>query len=88
MDARKARLKRRRGSDCANSQLDTKKFYPSPCPHHDSAPSRPHLLICTGAEPIHPVHCPRQLLAWPWPPETSSFFCHFGGAFACEQFRC
>jgi len=30
-------------------------------------------------EPIHPVHCPRQLPAWPWPPETRSFFCHFGG---------
>jgi len=79
MNARKARLKRRRGSDCANSQLDTKKFYPSPCPHHDSAPSRPHLLICTGAELIHLVHCPRQFPALPWPPETRSFFCHFGG---------
>ena len=63
------------------AQLDTKKLYPSPCPHHDSAPSRPHPLICTGAEPIHPVHCPRQLPAWPWPPETRSFFCHFGGGF-------
>ena len=62
MNTRKARLKRRRGSDCANSQLDTKKFYPSPCPHHDSAPSRPHPLICTGAEPIHPiVHASYQL---------------------------
>ena len=60
-------------------QLDTKKLCPFPCPHHDSAPSRPHPLICTGAEPIHPVHCPRQLRAWPWPPETRSFFCHFGG---------
>jgi len=59
------------------AQLDTKKLCPSPCPHHDSAPSRPHPLICTGAEPIHPV--PRQLPAWPWPPETRSFFCHFGG---------
>ena len=33
------------------AQLDTKKLCPSPCPHHDSAPSRPHPLICTGAEP-------------------------------------
>ena len=49
--------------------------------HHDSAPSRPHSLICTGAEPIHPVHCPRKLPAWPWSPETRSFFCHFGGFF-------
>ena len=63
------------------AQLDTKKLCPSDCPHHDSAPSRPHLLICTGAEPIHPVHCPRQLPAWLWPPETRSFFCHFGGVY-------
>ena len=47
------------------AQLDTKKLCPSP-----STPSRPHPLICTGAEPIHPVHCPRQL---------PSFSCHFGG---------
>jgi len=47
--------------------------------HHDSAPSRPHPLICTGAELIHPIDWPRNLPAWPWPPETRSFFCHFGG---------
>jgi len=47
--------------------------------HHDSAPSSPHPLICTGAEPIHPVHSPPKLPAWLWPPETRSFFCHFGG---------
>ena len=47
--------------------------------HHDSAPSRPHPLICTGAETIHPVHGPPKLRAWPCPPETRSFFCHFGG---------
>jgi len=29
--------------------------------HHYSAPSRPHSLICTGAEPIHPVHASSQL---------------------------
>jgi len=29
--------------------------------HHDGAPSRPHSLICTGAEPIHPVHASSQL---------------------------
>jgi len=63
------------------AQLDTKKLCPFPCPHHDSAPSKPHPLICTGAEPIHPVHCPRQLPTWPWPPETRSFFCHFGEVF-------
>jgi len=59
MNAREARLTARA------AQLDTKKLCPSPCPHHDSAASRPHQLICTGAEPIHPVHCPRQLPAWP-----------------------
>ena len=47
--------------------------------HHDSAPSRPHPLICTGAEPIHPVHGPPKPRAWLRPPETRSFFCHFGG---------
>ena len=52
--------------------------------HHNSAQSRPHPLICTGAEPIHPVHCPRNLPAWPWPPETRSFFCHFGGFFVID----
>ena len=50
------------------AQLHTKNLCPSPCPQHDSAPSRPHVLICTGAEPIHPVHCPRQLPAWPCRP--------------------
>ena len=53
----------------------------SSSPHHDSAPSRPHPLICAGAEPIHPVHGPCKLRAWPWPTETRSFFCHFGGSF-------
>ena len=47
--------------------------------HHDSAPSRPHPLICTGAEPIHTVHGPPKMPAWLWPPETRSFPCHFGG---------
>ena len=49
--------------------------------HHDGAPSRPYPLICIGAEPIHPVHCPHKLPAWPWPPETRSFFCNFGGVY-------
>jgi hypothetical protein len=49
--------------------------------HHDSALSRPHSLICTGAEPIHQVHGPPKLPAWLWPPETRSFVCHFGAFF-------
>ena len=32
MNARKARLKQRCGSDCAGAQLDAKKLCPSPCP--------------------------------------------------------
>jgi len=75
MNARKARLKQRRGSDCVAAQLDTKKLRPSPCPHHDSAPSRPHPLICTGAEPIYPVHCRRQLPAWPCRPMAPVCMC-------------
>ena len=55
--------------------------------HHDSAPSRPHLLICTGVEPIHPVHGPRKLPAWQWPPEMRSFFCHFCGFFPSVLLR-
>jgi len=69
------------------TQLDTKKLCPSPCPHHDSAPSRPHPLICTGTEPIHPVHFPRQLPAWPWPHETRSLFYNFGGFFFICRFE-
>ena len=68
LNARKARLKDSATAPARAAQLDTKKLCPSPCPHHDSAPSRPHPLICTGAEPIHPVHCPRQLPAWPCRP--------------------
>ena len=68
------------------AQLNTKKLCPSHCPHYDSAPSRPHPLICTGAEPVHSVYCPCQLPAWPWPPETRSFFCHFGGVFSSCRF--
>jgi len=116
-NTRKARLKRRCGSDCVGSPTSRQEALPfslsaairrgipfvasSPiaCPrgmtdkrrttttnsssshHHNSAPSRPHPLICTSVEPIHPVHGPRKLPAWPWPPETRSFFCHFGGFF-------
>ena len=47
--------------------------------YHNSAPSRPQPLIFTGAEPIHPVHCPRKLPTWSWSLKTRSFSCHFGG---------
>ena len=102
MNARKARLKRRRGSDCAGSPTWRQEALPfslsaaiqrgipfvvcspiarprgttdkrrttttnsSSWHHHNSAPSRPHPLICTGAEPIHPVHGPTKLRAWPY----------------------
>jgi len=121
MNARKARLKRRRNSNCAGSPTSRQEAPPfslsaairrgmpfvasSPiaCPRgttdkrrttttnssslhqHDSAPSRPHLSICTGAEPIHPVHGPPKLPAWPWPPDTRSFFCHIGGFLPLQQ---
>ena len=85
MNARRSRLKRWCATTARAAQLHTKKLCPSPCPHHDSAPSRPHPLICTGAEQIHPVQCPRQLPALPWPPETRSFSCHFGGVFSKKR---
>jgi len=49
--------------------------------HHDSALSRPHPLICIGAEQIHPIYCPCKLPAWPWPPETRSFLPFWRGFF-------
>jgi len=117
MNARRARLKRQHGSDCAGSPTScqealsfslstaiqtgipfvasspiarprgttdkrrTTTTNSSSSHHHDSAQSRPHPLICTGEEPIHLVHGPHKLRAWQWPPETRSFFCHFGGGF-------
>ena len=115
MNARKARLKRWRRSDCAGSPTWRQEALPfslstairrgipfvasTPiaCPrettdkrrttttncssshHHDSAPSRPHLLICTGAEPIHPVHASCQLGRAAVAPQNEVIFCHFGG---------
>ena len=38
--------------------------------------------------PIHPVYCPRQLPALPWPPKTRSFFCHFGGLYKSKGTWC
>jgi len=73
--------------DCPRETMDKRRTTTtnsSSLHHHDSAQSRPHSLICTGAEPIHPVNCPRKLPAWPWPPGTRSFFCHFGGVFTQE----
>ena len=43
--------------------------------HHVSAPPRPHPLICTGAEPIHPVHGPpkrRASRSTQWPAQPTS----------------
>jgi len=117
MNARKARLKQCRSSDCAGSPAWRQEALPfslsaairrgipfvasTPitCPretmderrttttnssssyHHDSAPSKPHSLICTGAEPIHPVHASSQLCHAAMVPETRSFFCHFGSMY-------
>jgi len=115
MNAHKARLKRRHGSDCAespnltprssallpvrcNPEGDTLRDHqPNHSPrgmtdkrrtattnsssshHHDSAPSRPHPIICTGAEPIHPVHCPCQLQLGRVPPKRDHFFAILAG---------
>jgi len=103
MNARKARLKRQRGSDCAGSPTWRQESLPfslsaairrgipfvaasSPivCArrttderrttttnsisshHHDSAPSRPHPLICTGAEPIQAVAPRNEVILLPF----------------------
>ena len=87
MNARKARLKRRRGSDGAGSPTWHQEALPFSLSASRQRAVRPHPLICTGAEPIHPVHCPRQLPAWPWSPETRSFFCHFGGVFRARPHK-
>ena len=50
--------------------------------HHDSAQSRPHPLICTGAEPIHPVDSPSKLPAWLWPPRNEVSFLPFWRVFS------
>jgi len=44
-------------------QWVTTKPRNSPSRNHDSAAPRQHQLICTGAEPIHPVHGPPKLRA-------------------------
>jgi len=43
-------------------QRRTTKPRSSPSHHHDSVTARQHPLICTGTEPIHPVHGPPKLL--------------------------
>ena len=49
------------------AQLDTKKLCPSPCPHHDSAPCRPHsaYLHWCGAGPPSLLSTPAPSLAMP-----------------------
>jgi len=59
------------------AQLDTKKLCPSPCPHHDSAPSRPHsaYLHWFGADPPSSLSTPAPSLAMPahGPPKRGHF---------------
>jgi len=55
--------------------------------HHDSASSRPHPLICTGAEPIHPVHSPPNRRSWPWPSRPSDHFSACLAGFMCLRVR-
>ena len=49
--------------------------------YHDSAPSRPHSLICTGAEPIHPVHASSQLCRAAVAPRNEVIFLPFWRGF-------
>jgi len=53
--------------------------------HHDSAPSRPHSLICTGAEPIHLVHARSQLGCAAEAPRNEVIFLPFwrGNMYIC-----
>ena len=51
--------------------------------HHDSEPSRPHSLICTGAEPIHPVHASSQLCRAAVAPRNEVIFLPFWRGFLC-----
>jgi len=45
--------------------------------HHDSTPPRLQPLICTGAEPIHPVHGPPKLRATEATPRNEVMFLPF-----------
>jgi len=50
----------------------------SSSPHlHDSTPPRLQPIICTGAEPIHPVHGPPKLLATEATPQNEVTFLPF-----------
>jgi len=49
--------------------------------HHDSAAPRQHPLICTGAEPIHPVHGPPKLLTTEAIPRNEVTFVPFSRGF-------
>jgi len=49
--------------------------------HHYSAPSRLQPLICTGAEPIHPIHGPPKLRATDTTPRNEVTFLPFWRCF-------
>ena len=53
--------------------------------HHDSAPSRPHSLICTGAEPFHPVHASSQLGCAAVTPQNEVIFLPFWRAYISSK---
>ena len=57
------------------------KNHSSPSHCRDRAPSKQHLLICTGAEPIHPNHGPLRLLATRAISQTRITFSSFSRAF-------
>jgi len=69
--------------DCSREtkgQQRTAKPRSNPSHHHNSAAPRQHPLICTSAEPIHPVHGPPKLLATEVIPQNESHLCHFRGS--------
>jgi len=65
--------------------LDTKKLCPSPCPHHDSARSRPHLLGSCGADPPSSLSTPAPSLSIA--PRNEVIFLPFWRGFSSQAFR-
>jgi len=64
------------------SQRRTTEPRSSPSQHHDSVPPRQHPLVCTGAEPIHPVHDQLHLpAAEATPPNRDYIFAIFARFF-------
>jgi len=73
---------------CPRETTDKRRTTPtnsSSSHHHDSAPSRPHSLICTAAEPIHPVHASSQLGRAAVAPRNEVIFLPFWRVFLDQE---